>query len=73
VQAIGANTFMSLLLTTTSNVLAVATVPYIVAFVFTRATTVTFDPADMVQRLVTTVLVPLAIGALLRSFPKVCY
>jgi predicted Na+-dependent transporter len=70
-QSVGANTAMSLLLTATSNILGVFSVPFMVAALLASTSTVTFDPVLMVLKLATTVLAPLAVGAALRSFRQV--
>lgn len=62
---------MSLLLTATSNVLAVFTVPFVTARLLSMACAVSFDPVAMMLRLVRAVLLPLAIGVLLRALPQV--
>ena len=69
-QTVGANTAMSLLLTATSNVLAVFTVPFVTARLLAMAGAVSFDPVAMMVRLVKAVLVPLAVGVLLRGLPQ---
>ena len=71
-QAVGANTAVSILQTVTSNTLAVVTVPFVTASVLSMTGTLVFDPGAMCLRLAKTVLVPLLLGACLRTITSVC-
>lgn len=66
------NTALALMLTVTTNVLAVFTVPFTVPLVIASAQNVNVDPADLLVKLVITILVPLLVGKALRElFPAV--
>lgn len=65
--AVGGNTAMSLLLTVTSNVLSIFTMPFVLALMLATSGTVTFEPVTLVINLMRTVLVPLILGACLRA------
>jgi predicted Na+-dependent transporter len=62
---------MSILLTTSSNVVAVLTVPFVVAHLFSLSAVLTFDPVAMSLRLSQAVLLPLMVGAICRSWSQV--
>lgn len=70
-QTVGANTAMSILLTTTSNIVAVFTMPYVVSMLLASGS-LSLDAGQMTVRLVKSVLLPLMVGAALRSFKQVC-
>jgi predicted Na+-dependent transporter len=71
IQAIGANTAMSILLTASSNVLATFTMPVMLSMALSSARGVSFDVLQMILGLVRTVLLPLALGVSFRAFSKV--
>ena len=62
---------MSLLLTVTSNVLAIFTVPMVLSNILASSASVSFDPLPMISNLAKTVLLPLILGASLRVLSKV--
>ena len=71
VQTVGANTAMSLLLTATSNIIAVFTMPYVLKAVVCAGSAIEFDAGLMVLALAQNVLAPLVVGAALRCIGKV--
>ena len=70
-QTVGANTAMSILLTSTSNIIAVFTMPFVVSRLLASGS-LSLDAGEMTIRLVKSVLLPLLIGATLRSVQQVC-
>lgn len=61
------NAALALMLTVTTNVLAVFTVPFTVPLVVSSAQDVHIDPASLLVKLVVTILAPLAVGKAVRS------
>lgn len=70
-QAVGANTAMSILLTTSSNVISIFTVPLMLATVLKSSEAIAFDIAALIKSLIRTVLMPLLLGSSLRILPQV--
>lgn len=72
VQQLGANQAMSILLTSSSNVAAVFTMPQIVSLLLASSKAqISLDAWAMVLRLMKAVLLPLLVGASLRSAAQV--
>lgn len=67
VQAVGGNTAMSILLTVTSNVAAVFTMPIMLRFILATSCALDFDALKLIVGLAQTVLLPLLFGAALRG------
>jgi hypothetical protein len=72
VQAVGGNTAMSILLTVTSNVAAIFTMPLVLRLVLATSCALNFDVMKLVIGLAQTVLLPLLFGASLRGITQVC-
>ena len=62
---------MSILLTVTSNVVAVFTMPLMLRFVLATSCALDFDALQLVIGLSQTVLLPLLVGSALRGFSMV--
>jgi predicted Na+-dependent transporter len=67
VQAVGGNTAMSILLTVSSNIAGVFTMPLILQLMLATSCALKFDALKLVIGLAPTVLLPLLIGAALRG------
>ena len=70
-QTVGANTAMSILLTSTSNIVAVFTMPIVVSQMLAVSGSLSMDAGAMTLKLVKSVLLPLLVGASLRAFQQV--
>lgn len=70
-QAVGGNTALSILLTVSSNVISIFTVPLMLTTVLATSDTIVFDAIELIKSLVRTVLLPLLLGASLRALPQV--
>lgn len=70
-QAVGANTAMSILLTISSNIISIFTIPLMLALVLATSDAITFDVIALIHSLIRTVMIPLLVGAALRMLTQV--
>ena len=68
-QAIGGNTALALLLTTSSNLLGILTMPFVLCAVLGAGSAAgAIKPVALLITLVQSILIPLSIGAGIRAF-----
>ena len=70
VTACEGNSALALLLTVSTNLLGIVTVPFMLQFIFGSSTEVSIDAQNLLIKLLLTILLPLAVGKLVRDLAK---